>query len=136
MLRSVLLAFGVAVGGCCGYGGPGCGDPFLVGLCSPEIQRGSFADVEVDYGDDTGLRPAVVERAISENDTVALVAQRDVVGGLTLIGRELGVAPIEIRVSGWEHPARFELSVIAAATPACEVAPYSDPAGFPISTAP
>lgn len=91
-----------------------------------------FAGIE-NFWDDTGRHPATVDRAVSHAPDVALVAQRVETGSLTLIGRAPGSSLVELRIAGWDRPARFVLRVVDA-PPVCELDPYEE-LGFSIPIA-
>lgn len=53
----MLLLLLALVSGCCGYGGPGCGRPWLVGLCAGQVPLGE-STATVSFDDDGGIHPS------------------------------------------------------------------------------
>lgn len=131
----VMLASSVALGGCCGYGGPGCGSPWALGLCEPVVQVDVPTPIEIQYGDDTGNHPAQVKvRSISEPTIVGVWPSANT-GELTVLGLAVGSSQVELEIAGWEQLALVEFQVTAASPPACEVDPYAEGPGFEIELA-
>jgi hypothetical protein len=128
----------VALGGCdCAYGGPGCGDPQVTGLCAPIVQVEVPTVLEVDYGDDTGLHPAAVSVMRISDPTVIGVWPGATLGSLTVLGLASGSADVELKVAGWERPRLVPFQVTPGPAPTCSVEPGDGGPSFPIAiTAP
>ncbi|MCE9576042.1 MAG: hypothetical protein K8W52_23015 [Deltaproteobacteria bacterium] len=129
---TLAIASALSSGCLCGYGGPGCDDPWAIGLCAPRIAVGTPVTIEIDYGDDTGLHPAEVSAARTGDTATALAALGPDPATVVLLGRAPGVTPVELRVAGWDEPVWFSLEVEHAPPPdAC--APDLERPGFAIT---
>jgi hypothetical protein len=122
-MRVVIGAL-VALAGCdCAYGGPGCGDPALVGLCESAVPLGG-SEVTLSFWDDTGLHPVRFGEvhAVPADRIVATKARED---GLAMLdGREPGLVELRFaNVQGWGAATfYFPLEVTPAAAPSDDCA--------------
>jgi hypothetical protein len=98
------------LGGCgfaeayeCGYGGPGCGEPALRGLCTTDVDVGEALTLTVVYFDDTGSHPAEVLSAFSSDDRVLSVNRLDEPGQIRARFLGAGEASVDVKVEGWEE---------------------------------
>ena len=112
----------LAAGGCCGYGGPGCAEPFLVGICAAQVPLGESGAV-VSYGDDTGAHPSDYGwvSAAPEDRLVARAGSGP--GEVILEGRGAGPAQLSIGAAeGWDDGAvfRYTVEVVAQVSAPCE----------------
>ncbi len=130
-LAVIAAPLGLLAGCMCGYGGPGCADPWAIGLCAPQIAAGAPVTIEIDYGDDTGLHPAEVRSARTGDPAIALAALGPDPAVVVLLGRAPGATPVELQVIGWDQPVWFSLTVASAPPDACD--PGLDPPGFAIA---
>lgn len=87
--------------GCCGYGGPGCGEPGILGLCGTQV--GSESRVTLLYFDDTGGHPSDFG-VVAATPPEMLVAERgEELGEIVLVGRAPGAAALSVGgIPGWE----------------------------------
>ncbi|MEO8702497.1 MAG: hypothetical protein ABI867_20805 [Kofleriaceae bacterium] len=117
-LLAICLAGSLAAGCTCAYGGPGCSDPALGGLCSAQLPLGETT-ATVNYGDDTGYHPSEVGRVTAVPEDRMTATLGEVTGELVLVGLDEGPAEFRIsRVAGWEDSAVFFFRVDVVAAPA------------------
>jgi hypothetical protein len=121
-MLAVLVAGWLAAGCACAYGGPGCGEPGILGLCSPELPLGETA-ATVTFFDDTGPKPSEYGLVVAVPPDRLAARLGDATGALVLVGLAEGPAEFRIsRVEGWEAAATFfySIDVVAAPTDACD----------------
>lgn len=94
----------------CGYGGPGCGPPGLLGLCEATVLVDAETEVTAVYYDDTGAHPAAVRSAASD-DPALVVEFGDAEGALRLRGDHVGAALLTLEVDGWGAPQTWTIAV-------------------------
>lgn len=119
----------------CGYGGPGCSDPWVGGLCEGPLVTGRDYLVVFGYGSDTGLSEATVLAVESDRPEHIAVAETpgspDVPkggtagrfdlnngtgnGGITLTPRVPGEASLRVTLKGWKEPWEIKLTAVAPA---------------------
>lgn len=106
-MRRIVFLFPIAAAsilasGCCGYGGPGCGEPGLAGLCGAQVAAESSATVV--YFDDTGSHPSGELGELAVTPPELLDARRgEGAGEIVLFGKRPGSALLEIDdIEGWE----------------------------------
>lgn len=86
----------------CGYGGPGCGDPGLLGLCDSTLPIGQPVTATAVYFDDTGARPAVIVDLASAAPALLEVARGEGEGEVILTALAEGEARVDLEIEGWE----------------------------------
>ena len=105
-----------AAAGCeewrCGYGGPGCSAPGLLGLCEAAVAVDETVEVTVVYYDDTGAHPAQL-RSAAADDPALEVALGEEEGALLLTGRSVGVATLSLEIDGWDAPQTWTFAIQA-----------------------
>ena len=97
--------------GCCGYGGAGCNDPLIGGICEGMVPLG-LSTATVSFADDTGLHPSEY-RNVSAWPAAHLIATKgDSVGGLILDARKVGAAQLSLAgAEGHERGLVFQYSI-------------------------
>ena len=120
----------------CGYGGPGCSDPIMAGLCQDTLVVGEEYIVIFGYGSDTGVSEATVTGVRPNEPEIMQViptpGSPDVPyetgptgpfdlnnspgdGGMTLRPLAAGKASVTIQLRGWEERITRSFEVVDAA---------------------
>lgn len=120
----------------CGYGGPGCSEPIMAGLCEDTLVLGQEYVVIFGYGSDTGVSEATVTGVFSNMPEIMQVIPTpgtpDVPyetgptgpfdlnngpgdGGMTLRPVTAGKALVTITLEGWEEKIMRSFEVVDAA---------------------
>ena len=100
---SALLALLVGCEGWeCGYGGPGCSDPAIKGLCSSQVALGTNPAALVVYFDDTGDHEAELLDATSDAPAILDIQRSNAAGGIVLGALAEGTASISLQPRGWD----------------------------------
>ncbi len=133
------LAFSLAslsLGGCgiwsaweCGYGGPGCGEPRLAGLCEATLVADAPVEAMVVYHDDTGSHEATLRDLQSDTPELLRAEAAEGPGSLLLTPLAAGEVTLTLEVEGWEAPRSWTLTIVDAPSPAADDEPDGeDPA--------
>ncbi len=112
MIRIALLIIPIAlVSGCCGYGGPGCSEPAIVGLCAAQVPIGRSV-VTLNFGDDTGYHPSEYGRVSAGPGDLLSAEIGCQTGELILVGLSPGQSLFRVgAVEGWDESVEFQYSV-------------------------
>lgn len=130
----------------CGFGGPGCGDPVVAGLCGETLFVGDERLVLFGYLSDTGVSEATV-LGVHVIDAGLIQAEPmpgspDVPGtyhppfdsnngpgdgGVRLLALSPGTTDVLVDLQGWDEPVVVTLDVAPASD-----APDSYPFGMPV----
>lgn len=118
----------------CGYGGPGCSDPIVAGLCEENVLVVGQEYIAVfGYGSDTGISEATLVSAVSNAPTVmeatSTAGSPDIPyetgptgpfdlnngpgnGGMTLHALAPGKAQVAISLKNWDKPRTMSFDVV------------------------
>ena len=134
MMKSLFILIALMATGCdCGFGGAGCDDPWMVGLCEETLVTGQEYIILWGHSSDTGLSEATV-RSVESMTPEVLEAHilapgvTDVPdggfagpfdlnngpgdGGVLLRPLSAGRASVSILLDGWDKPTVLEIDVI------------------------
>ena len=114
MLASLSLSLagcGVVDSWACGYGGPGCGEPGLLGLCEPMLALGEDVEVTAVYHDDTGSHPAkLLSSSVEDAELMELQVGGDT-GTLILSPLAPGEVTLSLEIEGWQQVRTWTLTI-------------------------
>ncbi len=126
------LLVSASLAGCeCAYGGAGCSDPLVLGLCEQTLVVGQQYQIIFGYGSDTGTSEAklrAVEAGSSIVSAVPTAGAPDVPngglygpfdlnngpgdGGITVSAHAPGHATVRVELAGWSEPYLLELQIV------------------------
>lgn len=117
----------------CGYGGAGCSDPIVAGLCENTLVVGQEYSAVFGYGSDTGISEARVTKVVSDAQNIlqagATPGSPDIPyesgptgpfdlnngpgdGGMSLRALAPGKANVTISLEGWETSRTMTFEVV------------------------
>ncbi len=106
-----LMGCGVLDSWACGYGGPGCGEPGLMGLCEPMLPLGQDLEVTTVYFDDTGSHPAkLLSSSVDDAELMELLEGQDT-GTLILSPLAPGEVTLSLEIEGWQQARTWTLTI-------------------------
>ncbi len=118
LLLPLLLLASAELTGCgvldawaCGYGGPGCGEPGLLGLCEPMLPLGQDLEVTAIYYDDTGSHPAQLLSSSVDNAELMELLEGEDTGTLILSPLAPGEVTLSLEIEGWEQARTWTLTI-------------------------
>lgn len=111
-LSPILLAALSLLTGCkCGYGGPGCGDPLLEGVCGVLVV-GQPHTTPVEYSDDTSARyPTNLYTAKSKTPELLEVTKLDE-NTIELNPLAPGTAKLYMEIEHWDEPPVLDIKIV------------------------
>jgi hypothetical protein len=131
------LVIALPLGACrdweCGYGGPGCSDPIVAGLCENVLVIGQEYRAIFGYGSDTGLSEAtlvsVTSNAPDVLEAIPTPGSPDIPqatgptgrfdlnngpgnGGITMRPLSTGKAQVTIALKGWDETRTMSFDIV------------------------